>query len=352
MHHYHSLQKTLDTHPMGAPLSEEFIEILKILFPPGEVELALLLDFRLKKAEEIVQRAGIPAEEVLTKLEAMADRGSLLAKKVEGEPAYALLPIYPGLFEYPVMKGGDEKTQKRLAELWHAYYMKAMAEEVARANPPWNRVFPAEEALSEEYEIFPYEVASKMMEKVETIALANCPCRITTGRCDRPLDVCLSFDGAARFLSERGMARIISREEAADVLKRSEEAGLVHTGSNMADRLVFMCNCCSCCCHFLRLLTEHNYTGGLAKSGHQASLDATGCSGCGICAEERCPVRAITMKEDVADLSPEKCIGCGLCVTTCPTGSLSLVRREGCQPPPATGGELVKAIMANKQKAR
>ncbi|MFZ5644827.1 MAG: ATP-binding protein [Bacillota bacterium] len=350
MHHYHSLQRILDAHPMGAPMAEEFMEILKILFKSEEVELAVALDFRLKKLSEVAERAEVPAEEALKKLEEMANRGSILAKKLDGEPAYALLPIYPGLFEYPIMKGMDSETQKRLAELWHAYYMKAMAAEIASAKPPWNRVFPAEESLTEEYEILPYEVVSEMMKKVETIAVANCPCRVSTGRCDKPLDVCLSFDGAARFLSERGMARIITREEAAEVLKRSEEAGLVHTGSNMADRLVFVCNCCSCCCHFLRLITEHNYTGGLAKSSYIASLETSDCSGCGVCAGERCPVKAIAMVNGFAELSPEKCIGCGLCSTTCPIGALKLTKRENYQVPPATAGELVKLIVSGKKK--
>jgi ferredoxin len=352
MHHYHSLQKIMDRHPMGAPISEEFLEILKILFPPGEVELALLLDFKLRKAGEIAERAGLSTREALVKLEAMTERGALLAKKLEGEMAYAHLPIYPGLFEYPVMKSGDDQTQKRLAQLWHAYYMKAMAAQLASASPPWNRIFPAEEALTEEYEILPYEVVSEMMAREDTIALANCPCRVTTGRCQRPLEVCLSFGGAARFLSERGMARVISREEALEALKRSEEAGLVHTGSNVADRLMFVCNCCSCCCHFLRLITEHNYTGALAKSSYQAHLSPQDCSGCGICAEERCPVKALAIKDGLARLSPEKCIGCGLCVTTCPTGALKLAKRQGHQPPPATGAELVKAIVGNKQKSK
>lgn len=350
MHHYHRLQETLDKHPMGAPRSEEFLEILKILFRPDEVELAVLLDFKLKKVSEIAEKAGISTEDALKKLEAMADRGSVLAKKVDGEPAYALLPNYPGLFEYPIMKGGDSQTEQRLAELWHAYYMKAMAAEIASANPPWNRVFPAEAALPEEHEILPFEVASKMMAKTETIALAKCPCRITAKNCAKPLDVCLSFDGAARFLAERGMARKISLEEALEVLKKAEEAGLVHTGSNVADRLMFICNCCSCCCHFLRLITEHNYPEALAKSSYQASLTVSECSGCGVCAEERCPVKAITMKNEVADLNAEKCIGCGLCVTTCPTGALSLVKRQNYQFPPATTGELVKRIVAHKQK--
>ncbi|MCL6478996.1 MAG: 4Fe-4S binding protein [Peptococcaceae bacterium] len=350
MHFYHKLQEILGAHPIGAPKADEFLEILKILFPPGEVELALLLDFKLKKVGGVAEKAGIPVAEALEKLESMANRGAVLAKKIDGEPAYALLPNYPGLFEYPIMKGGDAATQQRLAQLWHAYYMKAMAAELASASPPWNRVFPAEEAIPEEYEILPFEVASGMMAGTGTIALAKCPCRIASQNCDKPLDVCLSFDGAARFLSERGMARIISPDEALAVLKKAEEAGLVHTGSNNADRLIFLCNCCPCCCHFLRLLTEHNYSGALAKSSYQAGLNASECSGCGVCAEERCPVKAITMEGGVARLNTERCIGCGLCVSTCPTGAVRLIKRENYQPPPATTGELMQRIAAGKKK--
>lgn len=350
MHHYHRLQEILGEHPIGAPKTDEFLEILKILFPPGEVEIALCLDFRLSKAGEIAKKAGVPVDEAIAKLEAMADRGAVLAKKVDGEPAYAHLPNYPGLFEYPIMKGGDGQTQRRLAELWHAYYMKAMATELASASPPWNRVIPPEEVLPEEYEILPFEVASKMMAGAGTIALARCPCRIASGNCDRPLDVCLSFDGAARFLSERGMARIISLEEALEVLKRSEEAGLVHTSSNNSERLVFLCNCCSCCCHFLRLITEHNYPEGLARSSYQVRLNPAECSGCGVCAGERCPVKALTMEGDVARLEVEKCIGCGLCVSTCPTGAVNLEKRPDYKLPPSSPAELMKQVAANKQR--
>lgn len=350
MHHYHRLQEILGSHPIGAPKSDEFIEILKILFLPGEVELAVLLDFKLKKAGDVAAGAGIPVEEALKKLESMADRGSVLAKKVDGEMAYALLPNYPGLFEYPIMKGGDSETQKKLAGLWHAYYMKDMAAEIASANPPWNRVYPAGEALPEEYEILPFEVASSMMAGAGTIALANCPCRVTSGNCDRPLDVCLAFDGAARFLAERGMAKIISMDQALEVLKKAEKAGLVHSGSNSAQKLTFMCNCCPCCCHFMRVITEHGYSTGIAKSSYQASVNTGQCSGCGVCAEERCPVKAVTLEGETAVLNAEKCIGCGLCVSTCPTGAITLVKREDYQPPPATVGDLVKAVVANKQK--
>lgn len=350
-HHYHQLRDKLGQHPVGAPKSEEFLEILKLLFEPDEAEVALHLDFNPKTAADVSSSAGLNEAEVTAKLEALADRGAILAKRKDGEAFYSLLPNYPGLFEYPIMKGLEPKVQKRLAELWHAYYMQDMAAELASARPPWTRVFPSEEALvQDEVEIIPYEQASKMMESAGDIALARCPCRVIGKNCDKPLEVCLSFDGAARFLAERGMARLIGREEALQVLKQSEEAGLVHTGSNIKDRLVFMCNCCSCCCHMLMLYTKHGFEEGFARSAYRVDLIEEECSGCGICAEERCPVGAMIMNSELAAFETERCIGCGLCVTTCPTGALRLVNREGYRPPPDSARDLIRQVVEHKSK--
>ena len=349
MHHYHKLQELLDGHPIGAPPSEEFLEILKILYHEDEAALAVHLDFKLKKASAVAREAGMPRDKVLSRLEDMADRGVLLSKRLDGEPAYALLPNYPGLFEYPVMKGLDSDTQERLARLWHAYYMKHMAAALASAAPPWNRVFPTEAAVPDEYEILPFETASTMMAAAEKVALADCPCRTLARNCERPLDVCLSFDGAARFLADRGMARVVSPEEALHTLEKAEKAGLVHVGSNNAARLIFLCNCCPCCCHLLRLVTEHNFSDALARSSYRAVIESGECSSCGICAEERCPVKAISLDGGPAEVDGGECIGCGLCVTTCSTGAARLVKRAGYKPPPATVSELALQVIAHKQ---
>lgn len=348
MHHYNKLQEKIDSHIIGAPKCEEFLEILKILVRPDEVELATSLEFKLQKARDLARKEGDSLEDVIEKLESMANRGSILAKVIDGEHSYALLPSYPGLFEYPVMKGLDEQTRDRLAKLWHAYYMKAMSAELASANPPWNRIIPSEEAIPDEPEILPFEIASRMIEKNEIYAVANCPCRILGGNCDKPLEVCLCFDGVARFLTERGMAKLISIDEARDILKKSEHAGLVHTGSNSTEKLSFLCNCCPCCCHLLMLLTKKNLTEAIAKSSYRAKFNVESCIGCGVC-HERCPVGAFNMNGEVADYDSTKCIGCGLCISTCPTAAIVLFKREEYTRPPDTMRELVKKIAVNKK---
>ena len=198
--------------------------------------------------------------------------------------------------------------------------------------------------------IHPYEEVAKLIEKADYIARGSCACRVSVGACQSPRDVCLFFDAPARFLVDRRYARAIEREEAHSVLDRAEEAGLVHTSSNSADRASFICNCCPCCCIILTSLTRLKLPHGFAKSGFQPQVDSEACTGCQLCADERCPMSAIEMKNDCAAVDYEKCVGCGLCVTACPAAAMTLSRRSEQPDMPATSQDLGMTVLKEKDK--
>ncbi|MGZ3493451.1 MAG: ATP-binding protein, partial [Thermodesulfobacteriota bacterium] len=43
-----------------------------------------------------------------------------------------------------------------------------------------------------------------------------------------------------------------------------------------------------------------------------------------------CQMDALIIEGDRTVLNSHRCIGCGLCVSTCPTGSLTLERKPAC----------------------
>ena len=122
-------------------------------------------------------------------------------------------------------------------------------------------------------------------------------------------------------------ARIISRDEALRILDAVEKEGLVHATYNVREDFMFVCNCCSCCCGLLRGLNEFQAPYVIAHSNFIAGIDTSNCVNCGLCATERCPTKAINSINGVYAVSKERCIGCGACATSCPTGSIKLLRR-------------------------
>lgn len=347
---YERLQVLLDSHPSSAPQSRHFDEILRILFTPDEAVLALSMNFSPRSADSIAAKAEIPTNEAEALLESMAEKVIIFSREKDGHKEYGLIPTIPGLFEFPFMRGGGTESLERLGELWHAYHREALGKAFAGSTTPLARVIPVEKALDTEIQVHPYEEVAMLIEKAEYIALAQCACRVSVGKCDAPRDTCLIFGAPARFLVEKGYARKITRAKALKVLDRSERAGLVHTSNNSADRAGFICNCCSCCCTLLRGLTELDLPNAIGRSGFEALVDPEKCNGCGICSDERCPVGAAVIEEETALVDGERCIGCGLCVSTCPTEAISLVRRSRQPDVPATMQEMGMAVLSEKGK--
>jgi NAD-dependent dihydropyrimidine dehydrogenase PreA subunit len=177
-----------------------------------------------------------------------------------------------------------------------------------------------------------HENVREMMAKARSFRVMDCICRTEKAAlgepCSHPIETCLSFsrepedpDGFPPW------GRPISREEAYEVLDRAEQDGLVHCTYNLQKQHMFVCNCCSCCCGFLRGVKEFDAPHLLVRSNFVALIDGDECIACGVCADERCPMDAIEEGDDVYEVLAEQCIGCGVCTVDCPTEALTLVAR-------------------------
>lgn len=331
---YEELRQHLDKHPAGAPEAPEILEILSSLFTPEEARVAVAAPFRPKSAAVIAERAHMSEEEARACLEALANKGLMFAREKEGEMGYAMLPIVPGVFEFPYMRGPKDETLRRLAPLWSSYLVKH-AEEMNEIGTPLARVLPIQEEIEGQTQVLTYEKVYELIDEARIVGLSTCACRNAFSRCDGPLEACMVFDESCKYLVDRGFARYITKDEMKQKLREFDEAGLVHNVNNSQDKLQFICNCCPCCCGFMRAVREFHAPNFLASSGFVARVDEDLCSGCAIC-EDRCPVEAIEIVDEAPVVDLARCIGCGLCVTGCDTDAMELARRESMPDTPET----------------
>ena len=69
------------------------------------------------------------------------------------------------------------------------------------------------------------------------------------------------------------------------------------------------------------------------------------CIGCGVCADNKCPMEAIQMIDDKPSTNLIRCIGCGLCVSGCPNEARALKKDMSMPEPPDTGQDQMVNIL-------
>ncbi len=335
---YEDLATHLDQGIMGTPTSPALIEILKILFPDEEAEIAVKLPMQNQTLEELKVLYPGKEDSLADIINSMVKRGTVFTSQKPGKDRrYRLLPSVVGWAETPFWAGKDTETTRKLAPLWLKYREEAFGQELARNDMPVMRVLPVSKSLRESSAVLPYNALKPMVEAQSFCAVAHCPCRqmksYVDDACDHSLENCLHFGSMGRYMVEQGLAREISPAETLEILKAANEEGLVHAAENIEGHLGTICNCCGCCCVFLdtkKKMGLHT----ISASTYVARVDAELCAACETC-EERCPVNAIAVGDaGVAEVQEELCIGCGVCTPTCDTEAVDLVQREAAEPPP------------------
>lgn len=335
---YEELAKHLDQGVLGSPKSPALMEIIKILFPLKEAEIALKLPMQNKTLSELKELFPEKADSLEEILNRMAKRGTVFTSQRPGqERKYRLLPSVVGWAETPFWAGKETDDTRKLAPLWLKYREEAFGKELARGGMPVMRVLPISRTLRDSSEVLPFDALRPKVEEQSFCAVAHCPCRqmkraVGEG-CDHTVENCLHFGSMGRYMVEQGMAREITTEETLKILKEANAEGLVHAVDNIKGHMGTICNCCGCCCVFLDTKKKTGLH-TISTSSYVARVDGDLCAACGTC-EERCPMEAITVgDEDVAVVNEGLCIGCGVCTATCTTEAVDLTQRREIEPPP------------------
>ncbi|MEJ2655872.1 MAG: 4Fe-4S binding protein [Desulfobacterales bacterium] len=321
---YQKLAKHLDNLPGGFPSTDTGVEfrILKRMFTPEEAEFALYLTLIPEESNVVARRAKISVQEASRRLEAMAQKGLIYRTESKGgRPEYMACSYAIGIWEFHV-NDLDPGLARDMGE-----YMPVLFDQAWKK--PQLRIIPVNKSLSAKLKVMTYENAEELVRHARKYVVAPCICRrefnLLGKGCDKPLETCLIFDGAAEYYLKNGIGREIDQQKTLDILNIAEEAGLVLQPSN-GKEVVNICCCCGDCCGVLRNLKRHPKPARLASTPFFAVIDIETCEGCGVCID-RCQMDAVQLADEKASVDLDRCIGCGLCVSTCPTDSMTLARK-------------------------
>ena len=342
---YTVLVDRINRFPQGAPPSDTLYKILKVLFSEKDAALVSLLPikpFTVEKAARIWKMETSDAQKILDDL---ADRAMLLDMEENGKQTYVLPPPMAGFFEFSLMRLRKDIDQKTLSELFYQYlnveedFIKTLFTE---GETQLGRVFVHEPILSGEISlhVLDYERATEVIKTASCRGISICYCRHKMQHLDRdcnaPKEICMTFNVAAQSLIKHGHARSVSVEECLDLLHIAHDQKLVQFGSNVREKVNFICNCCGCCCEALIAAQRFGLLHPVHTTNFLPEVRVAECTGCGQCVNV-CPVEAMNLisandprkpKKNKAQLREEICLGCGLCVRVCQENHIKLKLRS------------------------
>lgn len=349
---YLKLVESLNRFGSQLPMVPSFVKLLQELYTEEEADFCAHFPEGQFTTSELAKELDGDETELSKQVESMADKGMLFVSKTEaGENRYELTPWMPGVIEFSIIRSLEDPDRfKKIMEV-----ATGLQEEVrtlmeplmgdieslmAMLPEPELRTMVVNEAIPDDREVHPYENLYAIIDKEESFAAMPCCCRNIADTSDEPCNLgdkapyysCLSFGTVADYIVERKFGKRITKEECKSILETCAGLGCVPNTNNFVEGIQFICNCCSCCCVFLRQIKEVGNLNLLSSSNFISVVDEETCTGCGDCVD-RCPVNAMSLKNDeVASVNAEISIGCGNCVPICPTESLAMERRSNKKP--------------------
>ena len=339
--------------------SDELFHIFDAALTTEEIEFMLLVGGGSHTFESLKRKTNLKDKDFERILSSLLHKGPFaIIRNENNEKVYHIMSIFPGWFEFFMMRGVDDEEHRlfaqRIEKLFTAAYAfgnEDVINDLVKAVGPHLTVsimdkkdastIQINENINKENHVYSAgNITSffNMLDDNEFISVGHCLCRYEKEligdhcRVDMPMETCISVGPAAEYLIEQGISRKISRIEALTMIKNFQDKGCIHqTGRTIPLKdfkskypVDVICNCCWDCCGVVG-----NYNRGYlpltVTSYYRASIpDSSLCTGCGQCVEF-CPVGIIRLNEEgKAVILNELCIGCGQCQYHCPTDAVFL----------------------------
>ena len=249
--------------------TQAMVNFLKELYTEEQAALIGGYPFGAYTAKALSEKLDRDEGELREMLEVMSADGLIFeAPNENGEPEYSVLSFEPGLMELQYLKGKDDVRTRKFVELSNQVHHEEGALFDALLKQPENakkaitepalRAIAIEEHVSNNKELASWESITEIVENETSYAVGECGCkhiaRLNGNPCKSgaPSKCCIWFGKVADYLVERDYATRYEKEAVYQLLKECGEAGLVHFIGNRMTPNVVLCNCCKCCCLFLK----------------------------------------------------------------------------------------------------
>jgi Na+-translocating ferredoxin:NAD+ oxidoreductase RNF subunit RnfB len=357
---YRQLQQHLERMPIGYPSTKSGIElkILKQLFTPKDVEIAMMLGALPDNIDKIHRRAkktGISKNDLEEKLDDMVKRGIIVGGEMyadkKGNKRYSNIHAAIGFFEFQVNRLKPGLYQNMLD-----YMDEEFHKEFHNPNAPSQvRTIPIEKSITPEHLVSTYDNIMQIVENYEgPFAVMNCICRQgheMAGESCKLTDIresCMLFNSSAEYMSDTlELARYITKEESLDILREAQEAGLVLQPQNTQNP-EFICTCCGDCCGILTSVKKLPRPADYYTSNFFAEVNPELCAACESCVD-RCQLDALSIVDNCSQVDLDRCIGCGNCVAVCENDAIHLKNKENEITPPKDQDALYNKIMIKRR---
>jgi NAD-dependent dihydropyrimidine dehydrogenase PreA subunit len=314
---YRTLQKHLDTMPIGYPSTFSGVELrlLEAMFTTEEAEAALNLSWRLETFAEIFKKAsekGYTEEKFRKLIESMESKGCIFTTVSGEQKRYSLHPLVIGMYEMQIKK----MTPGLYLDL-RDYVMKKFAMEYYATKVRQMRVIPIHQSVTAQLAVAAYDDIREIVDRTkDRIMITDCICRVGKDMVGQPCrltdrrEVCMGFRDFHDIYTRNGWGRSISKDEALKILDQNEKDGLVLMPATMQEPQ-YVCSCCGCCCGIIEMVSMLPRSADFVESNYRAVLTPETCLGCGKC-EKRCQMGAIRHEDKKAvAIDGKKCIEIG-----------------------------------------